>query len=37
MKHEPKNPYFDGEFQPAQVDDKNTFEAVVLVRMVRDD
>ena len=37
MKHEPENPYFDGEFQPSQVDDKNTFDAVVLVRMVRND
>jgi hypothetical protein len=37
MKHEPKNPYFDGEFQAAQEGDKDTFDAVVLARVVRDD
>jgi hypothetical protein len=37
VKHEPENPYFNGEFQPVQVDDKGTFDAVVLARVVRGD
>jgi hypothetical protein len=37
MKHEPENPYFDGEFLAAQKGDKETFDAVVLARVVRDD
>jgi hypothetical protein len=37
MKHEPENPYYDGEFQTAQEGDKNAFDAVVLARVVRND
>ena len=37
MRHEPENTYYDGEFQKADRGDNNTFDAVVLQRMVRDD
>ena len=37
LKHEPENMYYDGEFQSADNEDENTFEAVVLQRMVRDE
>ena len=37
IKHEPENSYFEGEFQPAQDGDKETFDAVILARVVRDD
>jgi len=37
LKHEPENMYFDGEFQYADKEDKDTFEAVVLQRVFRDD
>ena len=37
MKHEPENWYTDGEFQIAQDGEKDTFDAVVLARVVRDD
>lgn len=37
MKHKPENSYYDGEFQNAQDGDKDTFDAVVLARVVRDD
>ena len=37
LKHEPENMYYDGEFQVAEDGDKNTFEALVLQRVVRDD
>jgi len=37
MKHKPDTPYFEGEFQPAQDGDKETFDAVILARVVRDD
>ena len=37
MKHEPENPYYDGEFQTAQEGDKNAFDAVVLARVVRNE
>ncbi|MGB7569657.1 MAG: hypothetical protein WBM07_17465 [Chitinivibrionales bacterium] len=36
VKHEPENPYYNGEFQTAQEGDKNAFDAVVLARVVRD-
>ena len=37
LKHEPENMYYDGEFQSADNEDENTFEAVVLQRMVTDE
>jgi len=37
MKHEPENPYYDGEFQVAEGGDVGGFDAVVLGRVVRDD
>ncbi len=36
VKHEPENMYYDGEFQVAE-DDEETFDAVVLRRVVRDE
>ena len=36
LKHEPENMYYDGEFQVAE-DDEETFDAVVLRRVVRDE
>ncbi len=36
VKHEPENPYYDGEFQVAEDGDVGTFDAVVLRRVVRD-
>ena len=37
LKHEPENPYYDGEFQFAEKENKDTFKAVVLERVRRDD
>ena len=37
LKHEPGNMYFEGEFQAADTSDTDTFEAVVLERMQRND
>lgn len=37
VTHEPENPYYDGEFQVAEDKDEETFEAVVLRRVVRDE
>jgi len=37
VKHEPENPYYDGEFQAAEDEDEETFEAVVIRRVVRDE
>jgi hypothetical protein len=37
MKHEPENPYYEGEFQKAEKKDKVTFDAVVLQRIERSD
>ena len=37
MKHEPENPYYEGEFQVAEKKDKETFDAVVLQRVERSD
>ena len=37
VKHEPENMYYEGEFQISDEEDKNTFKAVVLQRVVRDD
>jgi len=37
VKHEPENRYYDGEFQVAEEGDEETFEAVVLRRVVRDE
>jgi len=37
VKHEPENMYYDGEFQISDMEDRNTFKAVVLQRAVRDD
>jgi len=37
VKHETENPYYDGEFQAAEDEDEETFEAVVIRRVVRDE
>jgi len=37
VKHEPENPYYDGEFQVAEDGDVGGFDAVVLRRVVRDE
>ncbi len=37
LKHEPDNYYEDGEFQVPDEEDNDTFKAVVLMRVVRDD
>jgi len=37
VKHEPENMYYEGEFQVAEDDDEETFDAVVLKRVVRDE
>lgn len=36
LSHKMDAPYYDGEFQPASDAVSETFEAVVLVRLVRD-
>jgi len=36
VKHEPENPYYDGEFQVAGEGDVGTFDVVVIRRVVRD-
>jgi hypothetical protein len=36
VKHEPENPYYDGEFQVAEDGDEGAFDAVVIGRVVRD-
>jgi len=37
VKHEPENMYYEGEFQISDMEDRNAFKAVVLLRAVRDD
>ncbi|MDO8727991.1 MAG: hypothetical protein Q7J35_18215 [Candidatus Methanoperedens sp.] len=37
VKHEPENPYYEGEFQVAEDEDEETFDAVVLRRVVRNE
>ena len=37
LQHEPENPYYDGEFQTADEKDKNSFQAVILHRVLRND
>jgi len=37
LKHEPENPYYEGEFQVADEKDENTFKAVILHRALRND
>jgi hypothetical protein len=37
VKHEPENMYYEGEFQAAGDGDEETFEAVVIRRVVRDE
>ena len=37
LKHEPENEYYEGEFQVAEEGDEETFDAVVLKRVVRDE
>ncbi len=37
VKHKPENTYHTGEFQYAKENDKDTFEAVALLRSVRYD
>ena len=36
VKHEPENMYYEGVFQAAEEGDEETFEAVVIRRVVRD-
>ena len=35
VKHEPENMYYEGEFQVAEDGDEETFDAVVIRRVVR--
>jgi len=37
VKHEPENMYYEGEFHVAEDGDEETFDAVVIRRMVRDE
>ncbi|MBU4220028.1 MAG: hypothetical protein KKA10_00115 [Euryarchaeota archaeon] len=37
VKHEPENEYYEGEFQVAEDGDEETFDAVVIRRVVRDE
>jgi hypothetical protein len=37
LKHEPDNMYYDGQFQKAEENDADTFDAVILEREFRDD
>ncbi len=37
VKHEPENMYYKGEFQTAEDGDEETFDAVVIRRVVRDE
>ncbi len=37
VKHEPENPYYEGEFQVAEERDGEMFEVVVIRRIVRDE
>ena len=37
VKHHPQNAYYDGEFQPAEPDDKASFQAVVFQRVMRNE
>ena len=37
VMHEPDNPYYDGEFQVAEDEGEETFDAVVIRRVVRDE
>lgn len=36
LVHEPQNPYWDGEFQPSEQEDTDSFQAVLLRRVERD-
>ncbi|MBW6518117.1 MAG: hypothetical protein K0A89_06415 [ANME-2 cluster archaeon] len=36
VKHEPENPYYDGEFQVAEEGEEGAFDAVAIRRVVRD-
>jgi len=37
VRHEPENEYYDGEFQVAEDGEEETFDAVVIRRVVRDE
>ncbi|MGH8498238.1 MAG: hypothetical protein ACRERV_05445 [Methylococcales bacterium] len=37
IKHEPENPYFEGEFQVADENNTDAFRAVILQRVLRTD
>ena len=37
VRHEPENEYYDGEFQVAEDGEEETFDAVVVRRVVRDE
>ena len=37
VKHEPENMYYEGEFQVAEDGDEETFDVVVIRRVVRDE
>ena len=36
MVHKPDNPYYDGEFQPAEEGDREVYRSVILRRVVRE-
>lgn len=37
LKHQPENKYYEGEFQETDENDQDTFQAVVLQRVLRKD
>jgi len=37
VKHEPENMYYEGEFQVAEDGDEETFDVVVIRRVIRDE
>lgn len=37
LKHQPENKYYEGEFQETDEKDQDTFQAVILQRVLRDD
>ncbi len=37
LKYFPENKYYEGEFQLAEENKQNTFQAIVLQRVIRDD
>jgi hypothetical protein len=36
LKHQPENKYYEGEFQETDEKDQDTFQAIILQRVMRD-